>query len=117
VASARTDMMTGFYATLAVIDICAVTVAPDVVAGMATDRARLETATGLDAAAAAEAYAEVRADVEKTAPDCAAGSADLASVEAVTAIYAEAAAQAAAQPAVPPAGEGTLNTTPVPPAQ
>tara|TARA_R110002020_G_scaffold424468_1_gene633721 strand:+ start:5598 stop:6104 length:507 start_codon:yes stop_codon:yes gene_type:complete len=102
VSSPQVDMMTGFYATLAVIDLCAVEVSEAVTTGMATDRARLEASLGLDAAAAAEAYAKVRAEVETTSPDCAAGSPDIASVDAVTEIY----AQAAAAPAMPPAAEG-----------
>jgi hypothetical protein len=81
------NMLTGFYATQAVIDICALTLEPAIAEGMAVDRQRLETALSLDADSASKAYAEVKADVEKTAPDCTDGSADRAGVDAVTAIY------------------------------
>tara|TARA_R110002020_G_scaffold76359_8_gene193552 strand:+ start:440 stop:925 length:486 start_codon:yes stop_codon:yes gene_type:complete len=90
-APKQANLLTGFYATLAVIDICAIPVADDVKAGMAGDQKRLEASVGLDEASAAKAYAEVKTDVEKTTPDCAEGSADRASVDAVTGIYAAAA--------------------------
>jgi hypothetical protein len=93
----QANMLTGFYATQAVIELCALPIAPDIVAGMAVDRTRLETALGLDTASAATAYDKVRADVERTGPDCAEGSADRRSVDAVTAIYAGLSAPAAAQ--------------------
>ncbi|MCR6670993.1 hypothetical protein [Devosia ginsengisoli] len=103
----QANMLTGFYATLAVIDICAVTIEPDITAGMEADRKRLETALGMDPAMAATAYDQVKADVEKTAPDCTEGSEDRRGVDAVTAIYATPATSA---PAAPPAG--TVTTEP-----
>ncbi|KRA47185.1 hypothetical protein [Devosia sp. Root635] len=103
----QANMLTGFYATLAVIEICAVTIEPDVTAGMDADRKRLETALGMDPAMAATAYDQVKADVEKTTPDCADGSADRRGVDAVTAIYT---APAPAAPAAPPAGTVTTQT-------
>jgi hypothetical protein len=112
----QANMLTGFYATLAVIEICAVSIEPDITAGMDADRQRLETALGMDAATAASAFAQVKADVEKTAPDCTEGSADRQGVDAVTAIYANLpAAPATPPPAAPQAG--TVNTeTPAAPA-
>lgn len=105
----QANMLTGFYATLAVIEICAVSIEPDITAGMDADRRRLETALGMDAATAASAFAQVKADVEKTAPDCTEGSADRQGVDAVTAIYANLpAAPATPPPAAPQAG--TVNT-------
>ena len=82
----QANMLTGFYATLAVIDICTITLEPDITAGMEADRKRLETALGMDPAMADAAYAQVRADVEKTTPDCADGSPDRSGVDAVTSI-------------------------------
>ena len=105
-SSKQANMLTGFYATQAVIELCAITIEPGIAEGMAADRLRLETALGLDVAKAAEAYGKIKADVETTSPDCAEGSADRAGVEAVTAIYAAtpgAAATPAAEPATTPA--------------
>lgn len=85
----QANMLTGFYATQAVIELCAVPIEPTIAEGMAADRVRLETALGMDAVAAAEAYGLVKADVERTTPDCAEGSADRLGVDAVTAIYAD----------------------------
>lgn len=95
-APKQNNLLTGFYATQAVIELCALPVDEAIKTGMAGDLRRLEASVGLDEASGATAYARVKADVEKTKPDCAEGSADRASVEAVTAIYAEAAAKAAA---------------------
>ena len=95
-APKQNNLLTGFYATQAVIEICALPIDEAVKTGMAGDLRRLEASVGLDEASGATAYAKVKADVEKTKPDCTEGSADRASVDAVTAIYAEAAAKAAA---------------------
>lgn len=104
----QANMLTGFYATQAVIELCAVSIEPNIAEGMAADRARLETALSMDATAAAAAYAQVKADVEKTQPDCAEGSADRAGVDAVTAIYAALPPpDAPAAPAAPAAGTVT----------
>lgn len=99
----QANMLTGFYATQAVIEICGVTIEPGIAEGMAADRARLETALGLDPAAAATAYDKVRADVEKTSPDCSEGSPDRLGVDAVTAIYAAQSAPAPSAEPAPPA--------------
>jgi len=100
----QANMLTGFYATQAVIELCTIAIEPDIAAGMAADRARLETALGLDAAGAGAAYAKIRADVEKTGPDCADGSPDRLGVDTVTAIYAALPPPAAAAaPVEPPA--------------
>ena len=104
----QANMLTGFYATQAVIELCSVAIEPNIAEGMAADRARLETALSMDAAAAAAAYAQVKADVEKTQPDCAEGSPDRAGVDAVTAIYAALPApDAPAAPAAPQPGTVT----------
>ena len=100
------NLLTGLYATKAVIEICTVAVEPNVLAGIDADRARLETTLRMDAPTAEKAYAQVKADVEKTSPDCVEGSPDRISVDAVTAIYA---AQAAAAPAA-----GTAPAAPAP---
>ena len=104
----QANMLTGFYATQAVIELCSVAIEPNIAEGMAADRARLETALSMDATAAAAAYAQVKADVEKTQPDCAEGSPDRAGVDAVTAIYAALPApDAPAAPAAPQPGTVT----------
>lgn len=105
----QANMLTGFYATQAVIELCAVVIEPTIAEGMAADRARLEAALSMDAATAATAYAQVKADVEKTQPDCADGSPDRMGVDAVTAIYA--ALPPPAAPAAPAAPQpGTVTT-------
>lgn len=106
----QANMLTGFYATLAVIEICAVSIEPDITAGMDADRKRLETALGMDPAMAASAFAQVKADVEKTAPDCTEGSADRQGVDAVTAIYANLPSPPAATPAPAAPTAGTVTT-------
>ncbi|MBE0577961.1 hypothetical protein [Devosia sp.] len=114
----QANMLTGFYATQAVIELCAVSIEPNIAEGMAADRARLETALSMDATAAAAAYAQVKADVEKTQPDCAEGSTDRAGVDAVTAIYAALPPpDAPAAPAAPQPGTVTAPATPAAPAQ
>lgn len=100
----QANMLTGFYATQAVIELCSVAIEPNIAEGMAADRARLEAALSMDTATAASAYAQVKADVEKTSPDCTEGSADRQGVEAVTAIYAALPPPADAAPAAPAAG-------------
>lgn len=114
----QANMLTGFYATQAVIELCAVSIEPNIAEGMAADRARLETALSMDATAAAAAYAQVKADVEKTQPDCAEGSTDRAGVDAVTAIYAALPPpDAPTAPAAPQPGTVTAPATPAAPAQ
>lgn len=113
----QANMLTGFYATMAVIEFCEITIEPGIVAGMAADRQRLETALGLDVTKAAAAYAQIKADVEKTAPDCTEGSADRQGVDAVTAIYANLPPPSATPaPAAPTAGTVTTEA-PAAPAQ
>lgn len=94
--SKQNDLMTGFFATMAVIEICAIDVPQAIKDGMTGDQKRLEASVGLDDNTAALAYSKVKSAVQKTNPDCTPGSADLASVEAVTKIYADAAAKTAA---------------------
>ena len=106
----QANMLTGFYATQAVIELCSVAIEPHIAEGMAADRARLETALSMDAATASTAYARVKADVEKTSPDCTDGSPDRVGVDAVTAIYAALPPPADTAPAAPAAG--TVSTEP-----
>lgn len=114
----QANMLTGFYATQAVIELCSVSIEPNIAEGMAADRARLETALSMDATAAAAAYAQVKADVEKTQPDCAEGSADRAGVDAVTAIYAALPPpDAPPAPAAPQPGTVATPAAPAAPAQ
>jgi hypothetical protein len=108
----QANMLTGFYATQAVIELCSVAIEPNIAEGMAADRARLETALSMDAPTAAAAYAQVKADVEKTTPDCADGSPDRSGVDAVTAIYA--ALPPPAAPAAPEAGTAAAPAAPAP---
>ena len=114
----QANLLTGLYATRAVIELCAVSVEPAVLAGMDADQARLQTGLGMDEATSTQAYAQVKADVEKTQPDCAEGSPDRTSVDAVTSIYA---AQAGGAPTPPPAAapatEAPAPETPATPAQ
>ncbi len=100
VASKQADMLTGYYATVAVIELCSLSIEPDIFAGMNADKLRLERALSMDAATATEAYGKVKAEVETTSPDCTEGSPDRISVDAVTAIYS----------AAPPAIGGTTTT-------
>jgi|SRR5215217_6227144 len=83
----QANMLTGFYATQAVIELCALSIDPAILAGMDADRQRLELALGMDVATAGKAYAQVKTDVETTTPDCTDGSTDRIGVDAVTAIY------------------------------
>ena len=88
VMSKQANMLTGIYATQAVIDICAITVPEPVATRMGNDRKRFEAGVGLDAAGGTEAYEKVKTSVTATTPDCAEGSADRKNVEAVLALYA-----------------------------
>lgn len=97
----QANMLTGFYATQAVIELCSLTIEKPVLDGMAADRTRLEGALAMDAATGEKAYELVKADVEKTKPDCTDGSTDRISVDAVTAIYKAQAPAAGATPAAP----------------
>lgn len=84
----QAKMLTGIYATQAIIDICSITVPEPVATKMGNDRARFEAGIGLDAAGAKEAYDKIKTNVASTSPDCAEGSADRKNVEAVLTIYA-----------------------------
>lgn len=81
------DLLTGLYATQAVIEICAITVPADVNERMTRDRQRYESLLIMDAETASRAYASTKAEVEKTTPDCAEGSVDRQGVEAVLSAY------------------------------
>lgn len=105
----QANLLTGLYATKAIIELCTVSIEPGVLAGIDADQKRLESSLGMDPVTSEQAYAQVKGDVEKTEPDCADGSSDRAGVDAVTAIYAAQAAQAAAAPAAPAAPAATAN--------
>jgi hypothetical protein len=102
----QANLLTGMYATKAVIEICAISLEDGVLNGMDVDQKRLETSLAMDAPTAEKAYAQVKADVEKTTPDCAEGSADRLGVEAVADIYKSSTTTSspAATPAAPAAG-------------
>jgi len=68
VSPKQANMLTGFYATQAVIEICALTIDPAILAGMDADRQRLELALGMDVATADQAYAQVKSDVRPPRP-------------------------------------------------
>lgn len=81
------NLLTGLYATQAIIEICAVTVPADVVTRMDRQRLAYEGALGMDASTGTRAYESTKAEVQKTSPDCAEGSPDRQGVDAVLAIY------------------------------
>ncbi|WP_108396824.1 hypothetical protein [Devosia submarina] len=83
----QANLLTGMYATKAVIEICAISFEEGVINGMNADQKRLETSLLMDAPTAEKAYAQVKADVEKTSPDCTEGSPDRLGVQAVADIY------------------------------
>jgi hypothetical protein len=80
-------LLTGIYATQAVIDICSITVPEDVATAMSNDRKRYEGLLIMDEAASTRAYEATKAEVQSTAPDCAEGSTDRQGVDAVLAAY------------------------------
>jgi hypothetical protein len=112
----QANLLTGLYATKAIIEICTVSIEPGVLAGIDADQKRLEGSLGMDPVTSEQAYAQVKADVEKTTPDCADGSSDRAGVDAVTAIYAAQAAEAAAAPAAPATPAAPAAAAPAAPA-
>jgi hypothetical protein len=84
----QANLLTGLYATKAIIEICAITVDENATTRMNNDQNRFETGLGMDEAAATEAYARVKADVERTTPDCAENGTDRQNAQAVISIYA-----------------------------
>ncbi|WP_127751717.1 hypothetical protein [Devosia sp. 1566] len=84
----QANLLTGLYATKAIIEICAITVDENATSRMNNDQKRFEAGLGMDDAAATQAYAKIKADVERTTPDCAEGGADRQNAEAVVNIYA-----------------------------
>ena len=108
----QANVLTGLYATRAVIELCSVPVDPAVLSSLEADQARLETSLNMDTPTGATAYARVKGDVEKTTPDCAEGSADRASVDAVVSFYTSR-GTAPAAPSTPAA----TSATPATPAQ
>ncbi|MCW5723128.1 MAG: hypothetical protein KIS86_18505 [Devosia sp.] len=82
------QLLTGLYATLATLELCAVEVPEPATSGMSAHRRQMETELRMDEKTSTTAYERVRADVEKAGLDCAEGSADRQQADAVVAIYA-----------------------------
>jgi hypothetical protein len=101
------DLLTGLYATRALAEICEITIEPAVLAAMEADQTAFAERLNVSAASAEGTYQEIRGAIESTSPDCAPGSADVAGVNDVIAVYTEAAAAAAPT---------TTTTTPAAPA-
>jgi len=83
-----TQLLTGLYATKAVIELCAIEVPAATATAMTADQIRYERKMGWDPATALQAYGGIKTSVESTSPDCAEGSADRQGVDAVLAVYA-----------------------------
>ena len=81
------QLLTGLYATQATLELCSIDVIEPGVTAMNAHRRQLEAELRLDEASGVKAYAAVKADVEKAGVDCAEGSADRNSANAVVAIY------------------------------
>lgn len=81
------QLLTGLYATLATLEICAVDVSEPARTGMSAHRRQMETSLSMDEATGVKAYDVVRADVEKTGVDCAEASPDRKQADAVIALY------------------------------
>lgn len=81
------QVLTGLYATLATLEICAVDVPEPARTGMSAHRRQMEATLSMDEAMGAKAYDVVRADVEKAGVNCAEASPDRAQADAVIAIY------------------------------
>lgn len=109
----RANLLTGLYATKAVIEICNVPVDAAILQRMSDDEAGFASNLQMDAATAAKAYEQVKSDVSKTKPDCAEGSADRQSVDAVVSIY-TAGPSGGAAPAAAPAAPAPAATAPAP---
>ena len=81
------QLLTGLYATQATLEICGIDVIEPGVTAMNAHRRQLETELRLDEPSGVKAYEAVKADVEKAGVDCAEGSPDRQSANAVVAIY------------------------------
>lgn len=113
----RANLLTGLYATKAVIEICNVPVDAAILKRMSDDETGFASGLQMDAATAAKAYEQVKADVTKTKPDCAEGSPDRQSVDAVVSIYTAGpagVAPAAAAPAPAAATPAPVEAAPAP---
>lgn len=108
------NLLTGMYATKAVIEICNVTVDAGILKRMSEDQAGLETSLQMDAATSAKAYEQVKADVTKTKPDCADGSADRKNVDAVVDIYSAGPGGVAPAAAAAPTAATPVEAVPTP---
>ena len=81
------QLLTGLYATLATLELCAVDIPEPARTGMSAHRRQMEASLSMDEATGTKAYEVVRADVEKTGVDCAETSDDRQQAAAVVAIY------------------------------
>lgn len=82
------QLLTGLYATLATLELCAIDIAEPAATGMSAHRRQMEAELRMDEETGTAAYERVRADVEKAGVDCAEGSNDRQQAEAVVSIYA-----------------------------
>lgn len=82
------QLLTGLYATLATLELCAVEAPEPAATGMNAHRRQMEAELRMDGETATAAYQRVRADVEKAGIDCTDGSSDRQQADAVVAIYA-----------------------------
>ncbi|KKB85331.1 hypothetical protein VW29_06690 [Devosia limi DSM 17137] len=87
-ATDSTEVLTGLYATRAVIEICAIEVPEATTTAMTADQIRFERKMGWDPATALQAYGGIKASVQSTNPDCTDGSPDRQGVDAVLSVYA-----------------------------
>lgn len=83
----QANLLTGLYATQAVIEICAITVPEPIIKAMSIDRKRFENVLVMDETASNRGYEQVKAEVQRTGPDCAEGSVDRKGVDAVLSVY------------------------------
>lgn len=87
-ATDPTQLLTGLYATKAVIELCAIEIPAATQTAMTADQIRFERKMGWDPATALQAYGGIKTSVESTKPDCTEGSADRQGVDAVLSVYA-----------------------------
>jgi hypothetical protein len=81
------QILTGLYATLATLEICAIDIPEPARTGMSAHRRQMEASLSMDEATGTKAYDVVRVDVEKTGVDCSETSTDRQQADAVIAIY------------------------------
>lgn len=84
------DLLTGLYATKALIEVCEVSLTAEVSGAMEADEMRFLSQLGLDPQSAQASYGEILAATQTRNPDCAEGSADRAAVSEVVTVYTDA---------------------------